>query len=75
MAWTETSRHQYERGMDGYASDRTDGEWGIIEPFMPSPSRVGRPRKSNLREVWNAIQYIATTGGKWALLCRGARRK
>lgn len=68
MAWTETTRHQYERGMDRYASDCTDGEWGIIEPFMPSPSRVGRPRKSNLREVWNAIQYIATTGCQWALL-------
>jgi transposase len=35
---------------------------------MPGPSRIGRPRKSNLREVWNAIQYIATTGCQWALL-------
>ena len=51
MAWTETTRHQYERGVDGYASDRMDGEWGIIEPFTPSPYRVGRMRKSNLREV------------------------
>ena len=68
MAWTETTRPQYERGLDRYASDCTDEEWAIIEPFMPGPSRVGRPRKSNLREIWNAIQYIATTGCQWALL-------
>ena len=61
MAWTETTRSHYERGHDRYASDYTDTEWVIIEPFMPAPSRIGRPRKSNLREVWNAIQYIATT--------------
>jgi transposase len=68
MACTETTRPQYERGLDRYASDCTDEEWAIIEPFMPGPSCVGRPRKSNLREIWNAIQYIATTGCQWALL-------
>ena len=68
MAWTETTRPHYERGHDRYASDCTDTEWVIIEPFMPAPSRIGRPRKSNLREVWNAIQYIAATGCQWALL-------
>ena len=68
MAWTETTRPHYERDLDRYASDCTDEEWAIIEPFMPGPSRVGRPRKSNLREIWNAIQYIATTGCQWALL-------
>jgi len=35
---------------------------------MPRPSKVGRPRKTSLREVWNAIQYIAATGCQWALL-------
>lgn len=53
--------------MDLYASDCTDGEWRFIVAFMPSPSRSGRPRRSNLREVWDAIQYIATTGYQWAL--------
>ncbi|MGQ0445120.1 MAG: transposase, partial [Beijerinckiaceae bacterium] len=58
MAWTETTRHQYARRDARYASDCTDAEWAIVEPFMP----VGRPRKTPLREVWNAIQYIAATG-------------
>ena len=30
--------------------------------------QVGRPRTTDLREVWNAIQYRAATGCQWALL-------
>ncbi|WPE24217.1 hypothetical protein ShzoTeo12_54400 (plasmid) [Shinella zoogloeoides] len=40
----------------------------MIEPFMPSPSKVGRPRKWPMREVWEAIQYIATAGCQWVML-------
>jgi transposase len=68
MAWTETTRHYYARGGTRYASDCSDAEWAIVEPFLPGPSRVGRPRKTDLREVWNAIQYIAATGCQWAML-------
>lgn len=68
MAWTETTRHQYARREARYASDCTDAEWAIVESFMPPPSLVGRPRKTQLREVWNAIQYIAATGCQWAML-------
>ncbi|MGH8515039.1 MAG: transposase, partial [Gammaproteobacteria bacterium] len=68
MAWTETTRLHYVRREARYASDCTDAEWAIVEPFMPPPSIVGRPRKTPLREVWNAIQYIAATGCQWAML-------
>lgn len=68
MPWTETTREQYERKGLRYASDCTDEEWAMIAPFMPPPSRVGRPRETDLREVWNAIQYIAATGCQWAQL-------
>jgi len=68
MAWTKTTRQQYARWGVRYASDCTDAEWAIVEPFLPGPSRVGRPRKTDLREVWNAIQYIAATGCQWAML-------
>jgi transposase len=68
MAWTETTRGYYARGEGRYASDCTDGEWAIVASFMPPPCRLGRPRKTNLREVWNAIQYIAATGCQWAML-------
>lgn len=35
---------------------------------MPPPAKVGRPREIELREVWNAIQYIASGGIQWRLL-------
>ncbi|WP_079213457.1 IS5 family transposase [Brucella pituitosa] len=68
MAWTATARRQYERRNSRYASDLTDAEWSIIEPLMPAPRRLGRPRKTNLREVVNALLYIASSGGAWRLL-------
>lgn len=68
MAWTATARQQYGRRNARYASDLTDAEWTVIEPMMPAPSRRGRPRKTDLREVVNALLYIASSGGAWRLL-------
>lgn len=68
MAWTEITREQYDRRHLRYASDCTDEEWALIEPFMPAPSKVGRPRKWQMREIWDAIQYIAAAGCQWAML-------
>jgi transposase len=68
MAWTEITREQYDRRHLRYASDSTDEEWALIEPFMPAPNKVGRPRKWRMREIWDAIQYIAAAGCQWAML-------
>lgn len=68
MTWTEITRCQHDRRALRYASNCTDAEWALIEPLMPGPSKVGRPRKTCMRSVWDAIQYIATTGCQWALL-------
>jgi transposase len=68
MAWTETTREQYDRRQLRYASDCSDEEWALIAPFMPAPCTVGRPRKWSMREVWDAIQYIAAAGCQWAML-------
>jgi transposase len=68
MAWTETTRRQHDRRWLRYASDCTDEEWALVAPFMPPPSDVGRPRETDLREVWNAIQYMAASGCQWAML-------
>jgi transposase len=35
---------------------------------MPMPRRLGRPRKTELREVLNALLYIASTGCQWRTL-------
>ena len=55
MGWTDFTRRQYGRRTGRYASDVTDREWSLIAPFMPTPRRLGRPRKTDLREVLNAL--------------------
>jgi hypothetical protein len=65
MAWTELTRRQHAREGDKYASDLTDAEWASIAPFMPPPKTTGRPRTTSLRDVFNAILYMATTGCQW----------
>ena len=68
MPWTEITRSNYDRRNQRYASDSTDEEWAVVAPFMPPKSKVGRPRKTKMRAVWDAIQYIAATGCQWAML-------
>jgi putative transposase len=43
----------------------------VIEPHLPPPAKCGRTRETDLREVMNAIFYIAQTACQWRLLpCR-----
>ena len=70
MPWKETARKEYRRESGRYASDMTDREWALIEPFMPPARRHGRPRTTDLREVVNAVLYIATSGCQWRMLPR-----
>ena len=68
MAWTEITRAQYSGVCPRYASDLTDEEWALIAPLMPAADRIGRPRKTDLREVVDAILYMASTGCQWRQL-------
>jgi transposase len=50
-----------------YPSDVTDAQWDLIEldiPVYPG----GRPRKTNLRDVVDAIFYVLRTGCQWRYL-------
>src|ERR1700692_2621446 len=67
MAWTEITRPKYQREGLRYASDTTDEEWALIEPHIPPPASCGRTRETSMREVVNAIFYIAQTGCQWRL--------
>lgn len=51
MAWTETARRDHARRGRRYSSDLTDREWALIQPFLPEPKPIGRPRTTDLREV------------------------
>lgn len=66
MAWTEFTRRRYERSGGRYASDASDTEWALVAALMPAPRTVGRPRTTDLRDVFDAILYIATTGAATA---------
>jgi transposase len=68
MAWTELTRRQHAREGNRYASDLTDAEWALIAPLVPPPKTTGRPRKTPLRDVFDAILYMATTGCQWRML-------
>ena len=70
MAWTELTRAQHNRKTERYPSDLTEAEWAVVQPLLPGPNRLGRPRRVDLRRVWNAIQYIAASGCAWSLLPR-----
>src|SRR5206468_9313702 len=62
------TRPQYRRDHLRYASDATDEEWKVIAPHLPPPADCGRARETDLREVVNALFYIAQTGCQWRLL-------
>jgi transposase len=66
--WTEITRRDYERQGGRYASDMTDREWSLIAPFMPRRKATGRPRTTDLRDVMDAIMYMASSGCQWAML-------
>ncbi|WOE73812.1 IS5 family transposase [Alterisphingorhabdus coralli] len=68
MAWTGIARAEHSREGLRYPSDMTDREWMLLEPFIPPARRGGRPRTADMREVVNALLYIASAGCAWRLL-------
>ena len=50
-----------------YPSDQTDEQWALIRPFIPVYPG-GRPRKTAMRDVVDAIFYILRTGCQWRYL-------
>ena len=68
MAWTGITRPNYRRDGLPYASHTTDEEWALIEPHIPPPARRGRSRTTNMRDVVNAIFFIAQSGCQWRML-------
>jgi len=68
VAWTDIARREHSREGLRYPSDVTDTEWALTAPFVPPPRRGGRPRTTDMREVLNAMLYIAASGCAWRLL-------
>ena len=68
--WTEITHPKYERKGAGYSSNLSDAEWAMIEPRLPQRNRLGRPPKTETRNVVNALLYMVRTGCQWRQLPR-----
>jgi putative transposase len=53
-----------------YATDFTDAEWECLEPHIPPPGRLGRPRVHATRQILDALFYVLKSGRPWRLLPR-----
>jgi len=51
-----------------YSTDLSDAEWSYLEPHLPAPRAIGRPRLYPLREIINAVFYVVRSGCSWRLL-------
>lgn len=69
--WTDIARVQHARKAWALPSDLTDGEWALLEPFLPRPCHVGRPRKWPLRRIVEAMLYLLRGGLPWRMLPPG----
>src|SRR5260370_24941960 len=47
----------------------SDKEWAFIQPLLPPPARVGRPRADDRRTI-EGIVYVLITGCRWKDLPR-----
>ena len=68
MPWNDIARAEHNRDHLRYPTDLTDEEWAILAPFIPPARSGGRPRTANMREVMNAILYVAGSGCQWRML-------
>ena len=64
----------YNREQLRYPSDVTDEEWVEIAPLIPPARRGGRKRTVNIREVFNGLMYVLSTGCQWRALPKDFRR-
>ena len=63
--WTDENRTRYVRSKLRYPSDLTDEEWVLIKPEIPRAKRGGNKRTVDIREVFNGLMYLLSTGCQW----------
>src|SRR5918911_2811727 len=51
-----------------YPTDLTDEQWAVVKPLLPAAKPGGRPRRTDLRAVWDGCQYRNKTSCQWRLL-------
>lgn len=70
--WTTEQRARHKvrvsKERKGYPTDVNGQEWKLIEPLLPGAARTRRPRGTELRQVINALRYLARSGCEWRML-------
>jgi putative transposase len=51
-----------------YPSDLTNAQWALVAPLIPKPPGGGRPVKTAMRDVVDAVLYLLRTGCQWRYL-------
>ena len=57
-----------KRVRSGYPSDVSDEEWAFVAPYLALCREDAPQRDYSLRDVFNALRYIAKTGSQWRFL-------
>jgi transposase len=57
-----------KRVRSGYPSDVSDEEWSFVAPYLALCREDAQQRDYPLRDVFNALRYIAKTGNQWRFL-------
>jgi transposase len=52
----------------GYPSDVSDDEWAFAAPYLTLMTPVAPQRQYDLREVFNALRWLARSGASWRYL-------
>ncbi len=68
MAWSEAARAQHGRPHDDRQDDLTDAERALIAPLIPTRGRMGRPRATDPRRVFDAIRSMPSSGCRWRIV-------
>jgi transposase len=56
------------KGQVGYPSDVSDEEWAFVAPYLTLCREDAAQREHPLRAVFNAVRYVARSGGQWRYL-------
>jgi putative transposase len=70
VAGFQAVRYPYFMNTNKYPSDTTDAQWDIIREVIPPQRGSGRPRKTDLRRVIDAIFYVSRSSCQYRMLPR-----
>src|SRR5688572_20388553 len=51
-----------------YPSDVTDDEWAFVAPYLTLMTEDAPQRRYPVRELFNAVRFVARTGVQWRYL-------